>query len=215
MLHLMLERGEQIEAVLYCDMGDWEFPEMQEHIDLVQERTGLHIIHVYPPDLTHHAFFYEYENAYNKKGWGWPSPTRRWCTAYKRVALDKEAKRHTGVSCIGIAIDEIKRKKHPDKRYPLIEYGYTEEMCLQYCKKLGYTWGGLYGWRKRVSCWCCPLQSLDNLRGLRKNKPELWQKLIDMDSLTEGHPYQYKDVGVIALEARFSLEELREESNAQ
>lgn len=213
MLHLMLERGENIKAVLYCDMGDWEFPEMIEHIELVQEKTGVQITKCQLPNsLSHIAFHrkhYSLHGEYGiKYGLGWPSKHRRWCTRMKNDTLDYVARRlGKGVQCVGLAADEDKRKKHPDKRYPLVEYGYTEQMCLEYCKKIGYTWGGLYNWNKRVSCWCCPLQSLPQLRNLRKHRPDLWNRLIDMDALTIRHPYQFMDIGVLAIDARFTLEE--------
>lgn len=148
MLHLMLERGEQIDGVLYCDMGDWEFPEMSDHISLVEEKTSVHINRIVLPDLTYYALHHQHESKYGtdgiKQGYGWPSPFRRWCTKKKTTALDAEKGKYKDAAfCIGLALDEVKRKKHPDKRYPLIEYKYTEKMCLDYCKKLGYTWGGV------------------------------------------------------------------------
>jgi len=60
----------------------------------------------------------------------------------------------------------------------------TETDCLQYCYDRGYNWGGLYEHFKRVSCWCCPLQSLEELRQLYKYYPELWQKLKEWDKRT-------------------------------
>ena len=214
MLHLMLKKKENIKAVLYCDMGDWEFPEMAEHIELVEKKTGIDITKVQLPfDLTYMAFYHKHNSQYGengcKIGWGWPTPHRRWCTKAKNNSLDEEAQKIGGITCIGLAADEIKRKKHIDKRYPLIEYGYTEAMCLEYCKELGYTWGGLYEWQNRVSCWCCPLKEIDALRGLRKYRPELWNKLLDMDMLAANHPYQFQDVGVAALDARFTIEDIK------
>ena len=41
--------------------------------------------------------------------------------------------------------------------------------------------GGLYDEFDRVSCWCCPLQSLKSLRILYHNHPDLWFKLKQMD----------------------------------
>ena len=213
MLHLMLDRGENIKAILYCDMGDWEFPEMIEHIELVQEKIGIPITKCQlPKSLSYMAFHHKYYSSHGERGikygYGWPHKHKRWCTSMKIDTLQYATRRvGEGITCVGLAVDEIKRKKHTDIRYPLIEYGYTEQMCLDYCKKIGYTWGGLYDWNKRVSCWCCPLQSISQLRYLRKYKPELWDRLLDMDALTINHPYQYKEVGVLALDARFTLEE--------
>ena len=68
------------------------------------------------------------------------------------------------VEYIGIAADEPKRVKHA--YYPLVEWGMTEKDCLDYCYAHGFDWGGLYEIFHRVSCWCCPLQPLSELRKL-------------------------------------------------
>ena len=72
---------------------------------------------------------------------------------------------------IGIAADEQyrlerERNKNPDHVHPLVDWNMTEEDCLRYCYEHGYNWNGLYGQFRRVSCWCCPLQSLQELRQL-------------------------------------------------
>jgi hypothetical protein len=109
--------------------------------------------------------------------------------------------------CIGYGADELHRCK-PGKRYPLIEYGVTEAEALAYCRKLGYTWGGLYDIFNRVSCWCCPLQRIDELKKLRKHRPELWAKLQEMDARQPDHSPGYKDyLRVEDFERRFALED--------
>ena len=214
MLHLMLERGENIKAVIWCDMGDWEFPEMAEHIAKVERNTGVVVTRVAPRiDLSMLAFERPYNYTYNGetkscKGWGWPSPTKRWCTAEKRAAINKAVKAlGGGVQCIGLALDEVRRKRQPDNRYPLDEYLYTEADCLAYCKKLGYDWGGLYEIYRRVSCWCCPLQSNNDLRMLRRHRPALWRRLLAMDERNPPHNKGFKDRTVAEYERRFALED--------
>lgn len=78
---------------------------------------------------------------------------------------------------------------------------------MNYCYDNGFNWDGLYKLFKRVSCWCCPLQSLKELRSLRTHFPELWNELLDMDSRTwrKFRP----DYSVKQLEIRFQLEEER------
>lgn len=206
MLHLMLERGEAIDAVIYCDMGDWEFPEMAAHIQQVERHTGITVTRVYPKhDLTKRAFDHRY--TYKDRecvGYGWPNVFRRWCTGMKHAAIDAERRRiGSGPHCIGIAADETHRPRHPDKRYPLDEYGYTEADCLAYCKSLGYSWGGLYGIYDRVSCWCCPLQSLHDLYNLWRYRPELWAQLKAMDKRSPPDKLPFAGRGIDALEARF------------
>lgn len=215
MLHLMLERGESIKAVIWCDMGDWEFPEMAAHIAQVERNTGIAVTRVSPRiPLSRMAFELEYLHEYLKdvwssvRGYGWPAPMKRWCTAEKRSAIQKVVSRiGGGVQCIGLAADETGRRRLPDKRYPLDEYGYTEADCLAYCRRLGYDWGGLYEIYHRVSCWCCPLQSIRDLRMLRRHRPALWARLLEMDKRNPPHNRGFKDTTVAAFERRFAAED--------
>lgn len=212
----MLEHGEDISAVIWCDMGDWEFPEIAEHIALVEQNTGLKITRVRP---THGMNYWMYDRKVIARtgemkgevwrlGNGWPSPLRRWCTRQKIQAINMALKNLDGTMCIGIAADETKRRLLPDRRYPLIEYGYTEAMCLKYCNSLGYHWGGLYDIFTRVSCWCCPLSSISDLRKLRKYRPELWNRLMEMDMRQHRHNPGFKDNrSVIDFEMRFRNED--------
>lgn len=108
--------------------------------------------------------------------------------------------------CIGIAADE-NRPLIDGKRYPLIEWGVTEEEALAYCYAHGYDWGGLYERKKRVSCWCCPLQSLNDLRVLRETHPRLWEQLRLMDKYACN---QFRiDYSAEDLERRFAKEDFQ------
>lgn len=78
---------------------------------------------------------------------------------------------------------------------------------LKYCYEAGFDWGGLYEIFHRVSCWCCPLQSLDELRKLRTHFPDLWAKLLDMEHQT-WRTFRI-DYSVDQLEIRFAFEEER------
>ena len=94
-----------------------------------------------------------------------------------RLKLEKNALHH-----IGIAADEAHRcKDDPQNRYPLVEWGITEAQALQICYNHGFDWGGLYEIYHRVSCWCCPLQRVGELRNLRHHHPELWARLLELD----------------------------------
>lgn len=69
--------------------------------------------------------------------------------------------------------------------------------------------GGLYDHFHRVSCWCCPLKSLDECRVLRRFYPELWAELARMD---ERAPNDYRnDYTVAQLEERFAFEDEQED----
>ena len=83
----------------------------------------------------------------------------------------------------------------------------TEQDCLDYCYARGFDWGGLYRIFKRVSCWCCPLQSIDELRKLYTHFPYLWEQLQRWDDLT-WRQFR-KDYSIRDLTVRFELEKER------
>ena len=65
--------------------------------------------------------------------------------------------------------------------------------------------GGLYDKFRRVSCWCCPLQPISELRKLYHDFPSLWQQLKDMDKQTWR---QFRaDYSVQELEEKFKRED--------
>lgn len=214
MLHWMLERGEKIHSVVFFDTG-WEFPAMAAHIDLVEQKTGIKIIRL-KPKMSFDTWMFDKKIIANKGqmkgrlhriGCGWPNPRRRWCTGKKIETITPYINSvESSVCCIGIAVDEQHRTKH--ERYPLIEYGKTEADCLKYCKDLGYHWDGLYDLFSRVSCYCCPLQKMNDLRKLRKHYPDLWEKMLDMDMRQPRTNEGFRgDKTLIDLECRFTQED--------
>ena len=90
----------------------------------------------------------------------------------------------------------------------MVEWGWTEQQCLNYCYDKGFNWDGLYEKFRRVSCWCCPLQSLSELRVLRREFPERWEELKDMDR--RAHSQFRADYSVEELDKRFAFEQERQ-----
>jgi len=225
MLLRMLEEGWPVDIVLFCDTG-LEYPAMYEHIKKVEKNTGREITRL-KADQDFEYLFAEVpisrprNEVFNQKygpiqnGYGWAGPRMRWCTEKlkgqprERFLKPLKEKYHI-IEYVGLAADEgyrMSRKcnQRADVRHPLIEWGMTEADCLKYCTDRGYDWGGLYDLFKRVSCWCCPLQSLAELRKLYKNFPALWEQLKKWDSIT-WRDFR-ADYSVIELERRFDFEE--------
>ena len=130
--------------------------------------------------------------------------------------LRKLKSEYNVIQCVGIAADEKKRierkgNREKNKRMPLVEWGWNEADCLKYCYEKGYDWEGLYTIFDRASCWCCPLQSLENLRRLRIHYPELWDELKEMDDKT-WRKFQV-NYSVADLEKRFAFEAERLKRN--
>lgn len=227
MLHWMLERGEPVHSVVYFET-DWDFPEMADHLKLVEEKTGLPIATLRSPRSFDYWMFERpvvarkgpMKGQVHHIGNGWPFGGRRWCTRQKMDTLIRYRRSvPAGVTCIGFAADEENRVKgDPLKpsgpvRYPLIEWGMTEKDCLEYCLGLGYDWGGLYDHFARVSCFCCPLQRHGELRTLRKHYPDLWTRMLEMESRINtwnkgAWGLRFKDKWTVsALERRFAAED--------
>ena len=186
MLLMMLEKGLPVDRVICVDTTK-EFPQMYEHINAVQKLCPVEI-EVVKIDFDYWFGDHVKTKGKNKgkKGYGFPDFRNRWCTALKRDAVKRVQKTITG-DCIqfhGIAFDEKDRCKNNagrNIRYPLVEWQVTEKQALEYCYAKGLNWGGLYEKFHRVSCWCCPLSRIGELRVLYNDFPELWAELDEMD----------------------------------
>lgn len=225
MLLKMLERGEQVDVILFCDTG-LEFPQLYDHISKVEQKIHRKVTTVKSSEDFEYMFAYKpvrrKPNAANSKkygmerrGYGWAGPKLRWCTEklknqpreqYLRTLREK----YEVIECVGIAADETYRldrkcNQREGVRLPLVEWNMTEADCLNYCLDQGYDWGGLYEKMRRVSCWCCPLQSLAELRILYREFPTLWAQLKQWDGMT-WRPFR-ADYSVVELEKRFDFEE--------
>lgn len=213
-----------LDEVIYCNTG-MEFPAMVEHINQLElmfwmdgikftrlkgEKSFEYLMLEYKPKRKNpeHDVF---------KGHSWPTHRIRWCTKDLKVNVIKAYlkslnEKYTVIQMIGLAADEeyrLEREHNQNQfhRHPLADWGWTEADCLKYCYAHGFNWGGLYEIFKGVSCWCCPLQPMDELRKLRNHFPDLWNRLIQMDRATWR---QFRtDYSVDQLEIRFQFEEER------
>lgn len=218
MLLMMLERDMQVDEIIFCDTG-MEFPELYKHISAVERYTGRSVT-VLRAEHSFEYFLYQkiITKGVNKdtSGYSWPAMLNRWCTGVLKIKPTSKYLRSIGEHTIyiGIAADEPKRHKNiaANVRHPLYDWGVTEAQALEYCKNKGFDFGGLYDRFKRLGCWCCPLQRLDELRKLRRFYPKLWQKLLKIDELTRKAARQNKraykgSMSVADLERKFALED--------
>ena len=187
MLLMMLEKGVRVDRIVCVDTTK-EFPQMYEHIKKVQAIVEPLEIEIVKIDFDY--WFGEHIKTRGKrkgeKGYGFPDFRNRWCTALKREAIKKLQKTipEESTQFHGIAFDERERalkNAGRDIRYPLVEWGVTEAQALDYCYSRGLDWGGLYEKFHRVSCWCCPLSRIGELRVLYNEFPALWDQLEEMD----------------------------------
>jgi len=216
----LLEDGWPLDEIVFFDTG-WEFPQMYEHIAQFERYTGLTVTRLHP----RRSFEYwmierkivarkgPHKGEVHCIGNGWPSPSRRWCTREKVDTIE----RHCGdaVHYLGIASDEAHRtngislsKRSHVCRYPLYEWDMSEADALAYCKARGFDWGGLYELFPRVSCYCCPLQRIGQLKTLRREFPALWAQMLEWDEQIGAHNPGFRGYDKVRdLEARFALED--------
>lgn len=193
MLLKLIEQGKRIDEIIFIDTGV-EFPEMYEHIQKVEEMIHLPITKLKADnDFEYYLLEHIKTRGKNKgqKGYSFPDFRNRWCTQLlKKNVINKYLKRYKGYEVVeyhGIAFDEREREGRNKEKtviYPLIELEMAEKDCLNYCYSKGFTWSGLYNKFDRVSCWCCPLARLSELKVIYKDYPELWDKLKTWEKLT-------------------------------
>ena len=102
--------------------------------------------------------------------------------------------------------DRIKLNEVLNEVYPLVDWGITGKQALEYCYSKGLNWEGLYEKFQRVSCWCCPLSRIGELRVLYNDFPELWRELVEMDK--KSFRRFRSDYSIYDLSERFANENL-------
>lgn len=85
---------------------------------------------------------------------------------------------------IGIAVDEPARLERvvrtANQTSLLQKYGYTEQMALDLCKKYDLL-SPIYDFAPRGGCWFCPNAKDCELKHLRNNHRDLWEKLLELE----------------------------------
>ena len=203
MLLMMIEQGEQIDDIVFFDWG-MEFPQMYDHLEKLESYIGRPITRLYPPNRFEYYMFDIVKTRGSRKGqkgYGWAHFKRRWCSRIKTDTCNQYIGNR--INCIGMAYEERFTRSKPQNRwqaqygvvprYPLLEWGVSETSALEYCYSKSFDWGGLYKTFKRVSCWCCPLQNKKGLLALKQNFPELWHRLLELDSKTL-YPHPQKEL---------------------
>lgn len=149
-------------------------------------------------------------------GYDWCGGSRRWATAAKLSTINRHYKDNYGdevvVEYVGVASDESERiEKYRLKRtksvklYPLVEWGMTEQDCLQYCYEHGWNWKengvDLYEILDRVSCWCCANKNQKEIKNIMIYLSEYWERIKEYE---ERCGVAYKQKGCRYFELKFA-----------
>lgn len=173
---------------------------------IIKARWGIDVEHVSRKSYEH--YFYKTRKSGKAKGqiYGFPMTRASWCNSWLKAGiLDKQ--KNNAFSYIGISADESNRFHNltSTKRSPLVEAGWTEAMCREWCEKNDLL-SPIYATATRGGCWFCHNQGVKQLRLLRKNYPEYWALMLkwDADSPVIFHADGHT---VHDFERRFQLEE--------
>lgn len=118
------------------------------------------------------------------------------------------------IQYIGIAVDEPKRLKRlqgTNKVSLMAEYNYTERMAYELCRRYDLL-SPQYDISIRCGCWFCPNARIKELRLLRENHRELWEKLLELEKVpnTIGNCFNVlKQRKVTDLEKDFQYEDMQ------
>lgn len=222
MLLRMLELDDPIKypvnRIVFCDT-EFEFPALYEYLDRVQAYLDEHyphrglVIEKVNATKTWNDWFYGKLVSGKMEGNTRGAPLKLhpcwWSREAKIYPLGRVAKEmDADFMYIGIAHDEQKRIRDSDDRYryPLNEWKWTENDCMDYLDHHGIALN-LYTVFNRLGCFHCPKQSHRSWYSLWLHFPELWEKAKywDNESLTHaGHGFtmQHEDT-LIELETRF------------
>jgi len=208
MLLMMIEKGMQIDEIVFCDTG-LEFDGMIEYIEKIEKYINKTITIIKADKDWDYWFYHIKQKGKNKdKIYGFPYTIGAWCNDRLKMKPINKYFNQQGehIRYIGIAYDEPKRYQRlkSNENSPLYEWKITEQQALDYLKEKDLL-NPLYNKFKRLGCWCCPKQNLDSLRTLRKEYPELWLKLLEYD---KDSPISFKpNYTVKQLDDKFNKEE--------
>lgn len=195
------EHGHRIDEAVYCrimfdDKISAELPEHEEFIHmkaipLLESRYGIKTKIVQSSETYCSRFFTVYKERSRKAGeiYGFPMRQGAWCNSHLKVRpinkWQKQAGKYKAV--VGIAADEparINRKTERDNLLPLVDYGITEAEAFKICAESGLLSPAYRDGRTRLGCWFCHNQRIAELRKLRKEYPELWRRLLELDEIS-------------------------------
>lgn len=198
------EKGEPLDMIIFAEvMFDEKISgELPEHIDFIKNKCiPLFNEWGYETKILHSEKTYmdcfnqiikkprkHKENKGKRKGFPMAGKcnVNRDCKSKAIYEFYNKFDKRELVQYIGIAIDEqtrLERIRVADvPKISLLEkYGYTEKMAFELCKKYGLL-SPIYEFAPRGGCWFCPNARDCELKHLRKNHQELWNKMLDLEN---------------------------------
>lgn len=209
MLLRMIELELPIDEIVFADTG-FEFPELYDYISKIEEHIERKITVLKPEEGLFEKWFYgkavKGKWKGNPRGFPLVAFPCWWSRESKIRPLHKIQKDAERVY-VGIAYDEKERMSKTDGKliYPLVDWKWTEQDCIDYLNKKGL-FNPLYVNFNRLGCYFCQKQSESSLYVLFKNYPKLWEKMKwwDLESKkVSGHYIKGTESPLINIEKEF------------
>lgn len=183
MLIGLQERGERPDIILFADTGG-ELPETYWHVQSISEWC---LLAGFPPITTVKSSGVTLEEDCITRGalpsvaYGFKTCSMRW-----KVQPQEKYLRSIGVTeytkLIGIDADETRRAKEYDgTRYPLIEWGWGRDECVEAIDRAGLPQPG------KSACFFCPSSKPKEILFLKKRHPDLLKRALALEANAELH----------------------------
>ena len=194
---------------------------------IIKERYGIEVEHIYAvregAKLTYESIFYRTMKRTRRTGnrqdcdtpqiTGFASKFRQYCLGELKLHALSQIHQKDGdtkptVMYLGIADDEPKRLARLDNINtisPLAAIGWKETDCRKWCEENDLL-SPIYTTATRGGCWFCHNQSINQLRLLRKNYPDLWALLMKWDLESPG-TFRCDGRTIHNFDSRFQMED--------
>lgn len=173
------ERGERPDLILFADTGG-ERPETYRHRDIVSdwcERIG------FPKIITVAETITLESDCLNRKALPGLAYGFKSCSEHFKVRPQKRWLRENGYDdpwfWIGIDAGETHRKKDDGTRYPLIEWDWGREECIEAIRRAGLPQPG------KSACFFCPSSKPREILEFKRKHPDLLKRALEMEANAE------------------------------
>ena len=186
-LILALQDGVRFDHVYFVDMRGAEFEETYAFIPKVEQTLGIKI-EILESSYTFDELFYtkisKGSRAGKNRGWAAVINGCHFQRDMKIPAMKQMYKAGNADIYIGLSVEEsdrlnrfIYKSDHKNRyHFPLAEHGYTGNMARQLCQEYDLL-HPLYRFFRRLGCWQCNRQGVNELRNLYWRYPEKWIQL--------------------------------------
>lgn len=170
------ERGERPDLILFADTGG-ERPETYRHKDTVSEwceSIGFPRIATVAEAMSLEADCLK-RAALPGLAYGFKSCSERFKIRPQNRWLKEQGYKDPWF-WVGIDAGEAHRKKWEGTRYPLIEWDWAREECVEAIKRAGLPQPG------KSACFFCPATKPHEILELKRTHPDLLQRALDMEA---------------------------------